>query len=79
MGEISPDRDETRAAHYRHQTERQLLAGGFAILAVAGGALMWWFYGATTAGIGLALILLAVGLFALLWLLLAVLERWARS
>jgi fucose permease len=79
MGETGPDQDDTRAARYRRQTESQLLAGGFAILAVVGGALMWWFYGATTAGIGLALILLAVGLFALLWLILAALERWARS
>jgi hypothetical protein len=79
MDETGPGPDETRAARYRRQTEGQLLAGGSAILAVAGGALMWWFYGATTAGIALALILLAVGLFALLWLILAALERWARS
>jgi hypothetical protein len=81
MGVTGTDRgrDEVAAARFRRRTEGQLVAGGFAIIAVAGGAILWWRFGGTTAGITLAVLLLACGLFAVLWLLLVVLERWARS
>ena len=73
------DRDEVAAARFRRRTEGQLVAGGFAIIAAVGGAILWWRFGGTTAGITLAVLLLACALFAVLWLLLVALERWARS
>ena len=75
--------DDRRVEHesdrLRAHTDRRLALGGFAILALAGGGLLWWRSGATTATIALAFILLGAGVLVLLWLLLTVLERWARS
>jgi hypothetical protein len=63
----------------RRQTEWQLVGGGFAILLVAGHGLLWLLYGRTTALLSLGVFVGALVLFALLWLLLRALERWARS
>jgi hypothetical protein len=67
------------ADRYRSRSERQLAAGGFAIVALAGGLVLWLRYGGTTATIAVALVLAGAGLLILLWLLLTLLEAWARS
>jgi hypothetical protein len=72
-------RIEHESDRIRGHTERRLALGGFAILAVAGGAVLWWRNGATTATVALAFVLLGAGVLVLLWLLLSLLERWARS
>ena len=63
----------------RGHTERRLALGGFAILALGGGAILWALYGGTTAMTALAVILGGAGVVALLWLLLSLMEAWARS
>jgi hypothetical protein len=70
---------EHEADRFRSRSERQLAIGGFGIVAVAGGVVLWLRYGGTTATIAVALVLAGAGLLALLWLLLALLEAWARS
>lgn len=67
------------ADRYRSRSERQLAAGGFGIVALAGGLVLWLRYGGTTATIAVALVLAGAGLLILLWLLLTLLEAWARS
>ena len=74
-----PPRVEHESDRYRRQTERRLALGGFAIVALAGGALLWLRYGGTTAAIAIALVLGGAGILALLWLLLSLMEAWARS
>ena len=63
----------------RAQTERRLAVGGFAILALGGGVILWARYGGTAALTALAVILGGAGIIALLWLLLSLMEAWARS
>jgi hypothetical protein len=53
-----------------------LLLGGLVILVVVGGGLIWAFYGPVAAVSALGCISGAVGLFALLWLLLSLLGRF---
>ncbi len=63
----------------RGHTERRLGVGGFAILAVGGGAILLARYGGTAAIAALGVILGGAGVAALLWLLLSLMEAWARS
>ena len=63
----------------RGHTERRLMVGGFAILALLGGGLLWLWYGSTTATIAVAIVLGGAGIVALLWLLLSLAEAWARG
>ena len=81
-----PDGSAPRAPRIRHesdrlrgQTERRLAVGGFAILALGGGAILWARYGGTAAATALVVILGGAGLVALLWLLLSLMEAWAGS
>ena len=67
------------ADRLRGETERRLIIGGFAIVAIAGGAILWLRYGTTLATIAVGLVLLGAGLLALVWLILARLEAWAKS
>jgi hypothetical protein len=75
-GRREPEHETDR---YRRRSERHLAAGGFGIVALVGGALLWLRYGGTTAAIAVALVLGGAGLLALLWALLALMEAWARS
>ena len=63
----------------RGQMERRLGVGGFAILALGGGGILWALYGGTAALAALAVILGGAGVVALLWLLLILMGAWARS
>ena len=64
--------------HHR-QTEARLVLGGFLVLVVLGGGLVWWLYGPLPALIAVALVVGAGLIFALLLLLLRLLDVWARS
>jgi hypothetical protein len=63
----------------RGQTEKRLAVGGFAIVALAGGGLLFLRYGGTTATIAIAIVLGGAGVLAVLWLLLSLMEAWSRS
>lgn len=63
----------------RRQTERRLLTGGFGILAAIGGVILWLWYGSTPMFIAVGIILLGAGTLAVLWLLLSLMEAWAKS
>ncbi len=73
----------TRITHesdrLRGHTERRLAAGGFAIVALAGGGLLWMWYGGTAAVVTVSIVLGGAGILALLWLLLSLMEAWANS
>ncbi len=75
-GPLSPgeDRGESKA-----RTEWTLVAGGFAIIVVLGGALMWAMFGQTFALVGLAVMVGVLVLFALLYWALKALGDWAKS
>jgi hypothetical protein len=65
---------------HRARTDRNLLLGFFALLFIVGGGLIWYFYGAGAAALGVACIALGAGLVGLLALLMAGLQwlsdRW---
>jgi len=63
--------------HWR-STQRRLAAGGCALLVVVGGGLLGALYGRGVAVAAVAIVLLVAGLGALLWLLLTLMESWAR-
>lgn len=67
------------ADRIRGHTERRLMAGGFSILGIGGGALLWLRYGGTTAVIAVAIIITGAGILTLLWLLLSLMEVWAKG
>src|SRR5918912_1281283 len=74
MNDSPAPRIEHESDRYRGQLERRLATGGFAIVAIAGGALLWLRYGGTAATIALSIVLGGAGLFVLLWLFLSALE-----
>jgi hypothetical protein len=61
------------------QTQTRLIIGGLLILLVVGGGLVWAFYGRTAAITAVACLLGAGSIFGLLWLILALLERWVKD
>ncbi len=65
--------------HHRRRTEWQLVAGGFSLVVIIGGALMWRIYGMTFALVGVGVAVTGVAVFGLLWGLLRLLEAWSRS
>jgi hypothetical protein len=70
---------DTEPGRQRRQTEWQLVAGGFAIVAVVGDGLLWLLYGRTTALLALSVLAGALVIFGLLWLFLRALEAWAKG
>jgi hypothetical protein len=71
-GSFSPDR-------HRSQTQIRLILSGVLILAVVGGGLVWAIYGPGAALTAVSCLLVAGGLFGLLWLILSLLERWVKE
>jgi apolipoprotein N-acyltransferase len=67
-----PPPDNPRA--HRARTDRNLLLGFFALLFIVGGGLIWVFYGAGAAALGVACIALGAILTGLLALLMAGLQ-----
>ena len=71
--------EELSKIRHRRQTETRLVAGGFVLLALVGGGLLWLFYGWITAAIAIGVIVLCLILFGGLFALLRLLERWANG
>jgi hypothetical protein len=63
---------------HRRRTERHLAVGGCLIVVVGGGGLVALLYGPTAALVALAVVALALVVGGLVWLLVSLLERWAR-
>jgi polyferredoxin len=61
------------------QTQSRLIVGGMLILLVVGGGLVWAIYGPVAAITAAACLLGAGGVLGLLWLILAVLDRWVKN
>jgi hypothetical protein len=61
------------------QTQVRLIVAGLALLIIVGGGLVWLLYGDVAAVSAVSCLLVAVGLVGLLWVILAVLERWAKA
>ncbi|MHB1132720.1 MAG: hypothetical protein ACYC4L_10080 [Chloroflexota bacterium] len=74
-----PPRRPWRVERHHRQTESRLVLGGFAVLVLLGGGLVWQLYGPLPGLIAVAIILGAGLVFALLLLLLRALDAWARS
>ena len=64
---------------HKRRTEARLVLGGFAIILVMGGALMWRIYGQEFALVGLGVMVGVLLLFAVLWFVLKAAEDWAKS
>jgi hypothetical protein len=61
---------------HRRRTEARLVIGGYLILLVVGGGLVWGFYGRGAALTAVGCLLVMAVVVSLLWLLLGLLERW---
>jgi hypothetical protein len=61
------------------QTQARLIVAGLALLIVVGGGLVWLLYGDVAAATAVACLLMAAGLMLLLWLFLALLEKWVKQ
>lgn len=64
--------------HHR-QTDARLILGGFTILAGLGGLVMWVLFGPIFAVLGVVTIIGGLLVFTLLWLVLKLIESWAKS
>ena len=61
---------------FRRREDRRLVFVIMAFLVVVGGLAIAVVYGWTTAGTGVICLVLGAGVFGLLWLILALIERW---
>ena len=64
---------------HMQQTQTRLFVVGLALLIVVGGGLVWLLYGDVAAASAVSCLLVAAVLAGLLWLILAVLEKWAKA
>ncbi|MDA8218027.1 MAG: hypothetical protein M0Z94_10475 [Dehalococcoidales bacterium] len=71
-------RDSYQPERHHRRTEQQLVLGGFALVVLVGGALVWFLYGLTPAAIAVAVVLGSGAIFVLLLAVLRALDTWAR-
>jgi hypothetical protein len=64
---------------HRQQTQSRLVFGGLLILLVVGGGLVWLIYGHAAALTTVLCLSAAAGVLGLLWLILALLDRWVKG
>ena len=64
---------------FRRSTEGHLIIAGFLIVLVVGGGLAWLLFGQTVALIAGGIMVGGMILLAVLWLVVRLLEAWARS
>ena len=62
-----------------NQTQARLILGGLAVLVVVGGGLVWAIYGGAAAIAAEICFLGGIGVFALLWLILTLMEKWVKE
>ena len=75
----STPRPPTNLRNHRQRTERNLVLGGFALLFVVGGGLIWLLWGPGAMAMGWLCMGGGVALFGGLWLMLKLLEIWGAS
>ncbi len=63
----------------RRRTDRNLALAVVIFLVGVGGTLIALIYGGGAAALGLVCLLAGAGLFGLLWLILTLMERWAKD
>ncbi len=64
---------------FRRSTESHLIIGGLLIVLVLGGGLAWLFFGRVVALITAGIVIGGMLLLAVLWLVIRLLESWARD
>ncbi len=64
---------------FRRSTESRLIVGGFLIVLVLGGGLAWLLFGPVVALITVGIVIGGMLLLAALWLVIRLLESWARN
>jgi len=74
-----PPQDPTSLRGHRQQTERRLIVGGFGLMFLVGGALIWHFYGVGAMLMAWFFLAGGVALFGGLYLILRLMERWTRD
>ena len=67
------------SARHQRQTQMRLAIAGFLILLIVGGGLVWLIYGPSAALTAALCLLAGAGVFALLCLILSLLERWVKD
>jgi hypothetical protein len=74
-----PSHPPTDYRAFRRKTDRNLALAVVIFLVGVGGALIALIYGAGPAVLGITCLLFGAGLFGLVWLILTLMERWARE
>lgn len=77
--EATPPHAPTNRREHRQRTDRTLVIGGFALMFVVGGALVWRFFGLGAMFSSWLCLGGGVVLFGGIYLLLKLMERWANS
>lgn len=77
--DTGPDRPPTDYRAIRRRNDRDLFLAVIGFLLIVGGGLIFLIYGTGALVTGLACLLFGVGLLALLWLILTLIERWANQ
>jgi hypothetical protein len=70
-----PDREPTDTRRHRTITDRNLLIGFFVVLVLAGGALIFWFYGGAAGTLGVFCLLGFAAMAGLVMLVMTGLEK----
>jgi len=76
---VKNDRRSFDPRRHSRQTQSRLVVAGLALLFIVGGGLVWLLYGNAAAVSAVACLSAAVGLIGLLWLILALLEKWVEK
>jgi protein-S-isoprenylcysteine O-methyltransferase Ste14 len=76
---MKKDRRSFDPRRHWQQTQGRLIVAGLVILLIVGGGLVWLLYGNMAAFSAVACLLVAAGLVGLLWLILALLEKWVKE
>jgi protein-S-isoprenylcysteine O-methyltransferase Ste14 len=72
-------KEPTDLRKYRRQTERRLTIAVVVFLVLVGGGLIGLIYGPSAALMGISCLFLGAGIIGLLFAILTLMERWAKS
>jgi preprotein translocase subunit SecD len=76
---LKRDRRSFDPQRHSQETQARLIVAGLALLFIAGGGLVWLFYGGVAGVSAVACLSVAAGLMGILWLVLVLLERWVEK